>query len=190
MTDDPDAIRADIEATRRDLSGNVDALADKVTPSKIAHRQAERVKGAIRSVTDRVMGPRDSGVHSAGTSIGDSISDAGRAVVDKAEGNPIAVGLIAFGIGWLAASLVPATDTEREIASNVKDAAQPLLHQAAETAKQVASDLQQPAKDAVSSVADSAKDAAATVKAEATVSAQTVADDAEDARHAVSDSNY
>lgn len=39
MTDDPDAIRAEIENTRRSLSGDVDALADKVTPSKIADRQ-------------------------------------------------------------------------------------------------------------------------------------------------------
>jgi hypothetical protein len=52
MTDDPDAIRADIEATRRNLSGDVDALADKVTPSKIAQRQTRRVNGAFHSLSE------------------------------------------------------------------------------------------------------------------------------------------
>ncbi|MFF1632624.1 DUF3618 domain-containing protein [Leifsonia sp. NPDC058248] len=188
MSDDPDVIRADIEETRRELSGDVDALADKVTPSKIAHRQSEKVKAAVRSVTDRVMGAADSGKGAAG-SVGDSVSDAGRAVVDKAQGNPLAVGLIAFGVGWLAASLIPASEKEREIAANVKDAAEPLIHEAAAAAKQVADNLKEPAKDALNSVADTAKDAVGTVKDEATDSAQTVADEANEARHVIGENN-
>ncbi|ERK73528.1 DUF3618 domain-containing protein [Leifsonia aquatica] len=186
MSDDPDAIRANIESTRRELSGNVDALADKVTPSKIAHRQAEKVKSAFRSVTERVMGSADSPTHSAqtpGTSVGDGVADAGKAIIDKAEGNPLAVGLIAFGVGWLAASLIPASNKERAIAADVKEAAQPLLKEAGEAAKQVANDLKEPAQDAVSAVADTAKDAVGTVKDEATDSAHTVADEANEARH-------
>ena len=50
MSDDPDAIRANIEATRRNLSGDVDALADKVTPSKIAQRQTRKVKPAQQAM--------------------------------------------------------------------------------------------------------------------------------------------
>ena len=41
MSDDPDAIRAEIEATRRNLSGDVDALADKVTPSSNGHHRSD-----------------------------------------------------------------------------------------------------------------------------------------------------
>ncbi|WP_200919300.1 DUF3618 domain-containing protein [Curtobacterium sp. Leaf261] len=41
----PDEIRAEIEATRGNLGSDVDALADKVNPSSIAHRQTEKVKG-------------------------------------------------------------------------------------------------------------------------------------------------
>jgi gas vesicle protein len=184
MSDDPDVIRADIEETRRELSGNVDALADKVTPSKIAHRQTEKMKSAVRTVTDRVMGAADSGTAAAG-SVGDTVTDAGRAVVDKAQGNPLAVGLIAFGVGWLAASLIPASDKEREIAANVKDAAQPLIHEAASAAKQVADDLREPAKEAVDAVKVSATDAVGAVKDEATDAAHDVADDASQAKHAV-----
>jgi gas vesicle protein len=188
MTDDPDAIRADIEETRRELSGNVDALADKVTPSKIAHREAEKVKSKFRSLSDRVMGAADSGSSSVGdaaSSVGDTVSDSARTVVDKAQGNPLAVGLIAFGVGWLAASLIPASQKEKDMAAGVKEAAQPLLHEAAEAAKQVADDLREPAMDAAQAVKDSATEAVGTVKEEATDAAQGVADDASEAKHAV-----
>ncbi len=173
MSDDPDAIRADIEATRRELSGNVDALADKVTPSKIAHRQSEKAKAAVRSVTDRVMGASDSAAE-IGSTVGDAVSDAGRLVAGKAQGNPLAVGLIAFGIGWLAASLAPASRVERQIAANVADAAQPLVHEATAVGKQIVEDLKEPVQDAVDAVTASATDAAQTVKEEATEAAQTV----------------
>lgn len=38
MSDNPDAIRQEIEETRARLGTNVDAVADKVTPSKIVQR--------------------------------------------------------------------------------------------------------------------------------------------------------
>lgn len=183
MSDDPDAIRADIEATRRNLSGDVDALADKVTPSKIAQRQTRKVKGAFHSISDRIMGTADDMTSSAGGALsnaGDSVADAGRSVVHKAQGNPLAVGLIAFGVGALVASLIPASTKEQQLASNVKDAAQPLLQEAAEVGKQVAGDLKEPAQEAVQSVKETAQEAVATVKDEATDRASDVADEAKE----------
>ena len=58
-SDDPDAIRADIERTRAELSYNVDALADTANPKKIAERQVDKVKGAAISVKERIMGSDD-----------------------------------------------------------------------------------------------------------------------------------
>ena len=54
--DNPEAIRADIEQTRRELGQDVDALADKVNPSKAMHRQTSKVTGAFRSARERIMG--------------------------------------------------------------------------------------------------------------------------------------
>lgn len=190
MTDDPDVIRAEIESTRRNLSGDVDALADKVTPSKIAERQKQKAKGALHSFSRRIMGSDDPydahrGVGEAtGDAIGDAKDatvDAGKRVVAKAEGNPVAVGLIAFGVGLLAASLIPASDKEQELAAKAKDAAQPMLHEAAEVGKQVAQDLQQPAQEAVQAVKETAQESVETVKAEAADRANDVAEDARDA---------
>ena len=60
MSDNPDAIRSDIEATRARLGTNVDAVADKVTPSNIVHRQTDKVKDAVTGVKERIMGAADS----------------------------------------------------------------------------------------------------------------------------------
>lgn len=52
------------------------------------------MKGAVRSRVDRVMGAADD----AGDRLGDassSVADAGRHTVAKAQGNPLAVGLMA-----------------------------------------------------------------------------------------------
>lgn len=196
MTDDPDVIRAEIESTRRNLSGDVDALADKVTPSKIADRQKRKVKGAFHSFTEKIMGSDDpydhhrGAVGATGDAIGDATDatvDAGRRVVAKAEGNPVAVGLIAFGVGLLAASLIPASDKEQELAAKAKDAAQPMLQEAADVGKQVADDLKEPAQEAVQSVKETAQESVETVKAEATDRASDVSDDAKEAGQRVSD---
>src|SRR5215217_5412068 len=60
MSDNPDAIRADIEATRARLGTDVDAVADKVTPSNVVHRQTDKVKDAVTGVKERIMGAADS----------------------------------------------------------------------------------------------------------------------------------
>ena len=47
MSTDPDEIREDIERTRTELSRDVDALADKVSPTQVAQRQADKVRSAV-----------------------------------------------------------------------------------------------------------------------------------------------
>lgn len=59
MSENPDVIRADIEATRARLGTNVDAVADKVTPSNIVHRQTDKVRDAVTGVKEKIMGAAD-----------------------------------------------------------------------------------------------------------------------------------
>lgn len=177
MTNNPDAIREEIEVTRAELGTDVDALADKVTPSKIAHREVGKVKRAFGNTRDRIMGSASDATDSAS----DAVTDAAHTVKAKAEGNPLAVGLIAFGVGALVASLIPASEKEKQIASNVKDAAQPLVHEMTDVAKDVAADLKQPAQEAAQAVKESATDAAGAVKSEATDAAADVTDHARSA---------
>ena len=192
MSENPDAIRADIEATRARLGTNVDAVADKVTPSHIVQRQTDKVKDAVFGVKEKVMGAADhtaGHVQSAGGSASSHLSDAGSAVADaphqvkaKAQGNPLAAGLIAFGAGLLVSSLIPASQKEREAADSLKTAAEPLTTELQEAAQHVAQGLKEPAQAAMDNVKATATDAAQNVKGEGQTAVSDVKDRASDAK--------
>ncbi|MEN8585403.1 DUF3618 domain-containing protein [Arthrobacter sp. KBS0703] len=195
MSENPDAIRADIEATRARLGTNVDAVADKVTPSNIVHRQTDKVKDAVFGVKEKVMGAADhasGGVHSATSSAGSTIGDAGSAIGDaphkaavKTQGNPLAAGLIAFGAGLLVSSLIPPSQKEREAADALKTAAEPVTAQLTEAAKDVAQGLKEPAQEAMENVKATTTDAAEHVKGEGQAAVSDVKDSATDAKDRV-----
>jgi len=192
MNDSPEEIRSDIERTRTELSGDVDALVDKVTPSKIAQRQTNRMKGAMRSMKDKVMGvAEDVGdsvasaagrVQDAAGSAGESLADMPKRATAKAEGNPLAVGLIAFGLGMLASSLIPASAKEQEAAERLKEKAQPLMDEVTHAAQESAEHLREPAMDAANAVKDAAGEAVDAVRSEASGAAGEVRDQAQQAR--------
>ncbi|MCU1522140.1 MAG: hypothetical protein JWN19_2525 [Arthrobacter sp.] len=203
MSENPDVIRADIEATRARLGTNVDAVADKVTPSHIVQRQTDRVKenvkDAVFGVKEKVMGAADhasgnvhSAAGSAGSRLGDAgsrLGDAGSAIGDapaqvkaKAQGNPLAAGLIAFGAGLLVSSLIPASQKEREAAEALKTAAEPLATELTDAAKNVAEGLKEPAQAAMENVKATAADATEHVKAEGQGAVADVKDKAADAK--------
>jgi gas vesicle protein len=190
-SENPDAIRADIEATRARLGTNVDAVADKVTPSNIVHRQTTKVKDAVFGVKEKVMGAADHATHSTSGSVhhaahstsggihqatdaagnaistaGETISDAPQKVAAKTQGNPLAAGLIAFGAGLLVSSLIPPSQKEREAAEALKNAAEPVTTQLTEAAKDMGQDLKDQAQEAMENVKATATDAAAHVKDE------------------------
>ena len=182
-SDDPEVIRRDIESTRADLSRNVDALTEKVSPSRVVGRRVDRAKDAVGSVKDKVMGsnddPYDHGAmggatdkaSSVASSIGDTATSAPTIARQKTQGNPLAAGMIAFGVGWLASSLLPATEKEQEAATAVKDKASEhsdtLTAPIKEAAGNAKENLRAPAQDAVQSVKGTATEATATVKDEA-----------------------
>lgn len=195
----PDQLKADIERTRTELSVDVDALADKVSPTSIARRRTEGVKNRAVTVKERVMGRADdlastarSGMNSAGTSASSAADTVGQAptmVKQQAQGNPVAAGLIAFGVGMLAATLFPATQKERELGATVKeqgsDLAQPVIAAAKDAAEQVRSDVQPAAQEAVQQVKESAKGAANTTAETAKEHSSDVAETAKGSADAV-----
>ena len=190
MTNDPDQIKADIEATRADLSRNVDALAETVRPANVVQRQKDKVttkvfgakdRGAARRPKDSVMGTAASAQSSTGDALhttGDAISSAPHAARQQTQGNPLAAGLIALGVGWLVGSLLPASRVERQAADTLKEKAAPLAHEVTEMAKESAQNLQEPARQAVEEVKSTGTEAVETVKAEGTSTAADVKDSA------------
>lgn len=201
MSQTPEEIRRDIERTRSNLNSDVDAVAEKVRPSSIAHRQTDKVKQGFVGVKDKVMGRADdvSGTvsakaHHAADQSGSMMHDAGEAVKDaphqvasKTQGNPLAAGLIAFGAGWLVSSLIPASKQEHRAAEALKEKAQPMVSELRDTAKGMAEDLKEPAREAAQQVKATASDAADTVKTETKGAAEDVKERASEAPQHVKD---
>ena len=184
----PEQIRAEIDRTRAGLGYDVDALADKVNPTSIAHRQTDKVAGRFRSMKESVMGTAHSGTSTVGDTASGAVDGTKEAVhqgVQKAKGNPLAVGLIAFGAGWLVSSLLPASDREQDLVAQAKEQAGPAVDAVKGAAQDVAQDLREPAQEAFASVKDTAQEAAGTVKDDARSAAGDVRDSAQQSRDAV-----
>lgn len=186
----PDEIRADIERTREDLSYNVNALAENANPANVARRQVDKVKDGARELKTRVFGDPDDpwddgavgGVSARASGVAEEASDAVRRapvrVRRSTQGNPLAAGLIAFGVGALLGGMLPASAKEAELAASAKEKAQPVLEEAKAMAQEAAEHLRPVAEEAVAGVKDAAGFAAESVKEEARVAKDTVADQA------------
>jgi hypothetical protein len=112
----------------------------------------------------------------------DAVSDAPQQAKAKAQGNPLAAGLIAFGAGMLVSSLIPPSQKEREAAQQLKTAAEPLATRVTDAAKDMVQDLKEPAQEAMENVKATATDAAQNVKAEGQGAAVDIKDRATDAK--------
>ena len=208
---DPEVLRAEIARTRAELSDNVDALTETANPKAIANRQVNKVKSAARGVREHLMGapddPDDAGTlgdradavkDRASGAVGsvqdrasgalDTVSDAPRQVRSKARGNPLAAGLIAFGIGYLISSAIPSSEKEQEAASRLQEKAAPLTDKVRDAASDVADRLREPAQEAAASIKDTATDAVANVKDQGATAKDDVQSQVHDSTTTVKDS--
>ena len=64
----------------------------------------------------------------------DAVRDAPGRLKRRAQGNPLAAGVIAFGLGMLVSSLIPSSEKEREAVSQLQE---PVKEKAAEVAKDI-----------------------------------------------------
>src|SRR6478609_987768 len=199
-TSDPDVIRRQIEDTRRELSYDVDALNEKVNPARVVDRRVSAAKGRITNLKEKVMGSAydttssaqgvasnaAGSVQNAASSAAGTVQDA---VVRQTQGNPLAAGLIAFGVGWLVSSLLPASEKEKQLAqqaeSAVREHKDALLEPAKQAAQEIGEQLKPAAQDAVESVKSTAQEAAATVKDEGQSAVQDVQGQAEQSKQKV-----
>jgi len=211
---DPDVIRRQIEDTRRELSYDVDALNEKVNPARVVDRRVTAAKGRVARIKDTVMGSAQettSSAHgmasnAAGTVQGAASNAAGtvqdaastaagavqqapEAIVRQAQGNPLAAGLIAFGVGWLVSSLLPASQAEKQLAqqaeSAVREHKDTLLEPAKQAAQELGDQLKPAAQQAVESVKATAQDAASTVADEGKSAAADVQGQAQQSKEKV-----
>ncbi|WP_104524693.1 DUF3618 domain-containing protein [Blastococcus atacamensis] len=211
---DPDVIRRQIEDTRRELSYDVDALNEKVNPSRVMDRRVTAAKGRVTNLKDKVMGTAhdtrssahgmasdaagsvqnsastaaDSVQHAAQSAVG-AVQQAPETITRQAQGNPLAAGLIAFGVGWLVSSLLPASQKEQDLAqqaeSAVRENKDALLAPAKQAAQEIGEQLKPAAQQAVEEVKSTAQGAAETVKQEGQSAAQDVQGQAQQSKETV-----
>jgi uncharacterized protein YjbJ (UPF0337 family) len=201
MAEEPDRLRQDIENTRASLTRDVDMLADKTSPTRVAQRRwsavkervmgtsehakhaaADRTSSAMGAVQDKAGAVQDKAgavqdkAGAAAHQAADSVRNAPQAVAQQTQGNPLAAGIIAFGVGMLAATVIPVTDVERRAGQQLKDNAGDLTDQVKDVAVEMKDDLSGSVQQAVGQVKDTATDAAQTTKDRAQSSAQDATD--------------
>jgi uncharacterized protein YjbJ (UPF0337 family) len=201
MVEEPDRLKRDIEHTRASLTRDVDLLAEKTSPARVARRRwdamKEKVMGsteharhaagdttssALHTMQDKAHTVQDKAAHLSDAAAekthdaADAVRSAPQAVATQTQGNPIAAGIIAFGVGMLAATLLPVSDVERRAGQQLKDHTGELTDQAKDIATDLKDELAAPVRHAAEHVKDTAREAAQTTKDEARAAAQDAKD--------------
>jgi gas vesicle protein len=132
MGEDPEAIRADIEQTRAEMSDTVDALGYKADVKSRAKDKINRITGKVSDAT-----PDKGQVKRAAST---------------AQENPLGLAIGGVAVGFLAGLLVPSSRVEDEklgpIADQVQDQVKETGQEALERGKDVAQQAAETAKEA------------------------------------------
>lgn len=180
MGQTPEEIRNDIEVTRAELRDDVDRIAQRASPRGMVRRRIDQLRGAFRTLKERVMGTSPDQAEaqearqraqeyaaSAKESVRSGAGQASEAVksmpgrtVERTQGYPLTAGLIAFGAGLLAASVISDSQTEREAARRIKErmggAVEPVKQSLTESAQRVGEEAQESTRQAAQQVKESA----------------------------------
>lgn len=119
------------------------------------------------SVSDRAGGAIDSVKEHTPDSLG-----------EVTEGNPLAAAVVGFGVGMLAASLLPSSPDEQRAARKLQGRLDDTAAELGRTGKEAVDHVKPEAQQAVQDVKDSAKESVDHVKSDAQSKAETVKDTA------------
>ncbi|MEU4728890.1 DUF3618 domain-containing protein [Streptomyces sp. NPDC023588] len=194
----PDELRTDAEYRRAHLARTVDALAERMTPRRVARRKADSVRHRVSGVKERVMGTAHDTAHDAseslsqasdsitrtakevGGTVSETLQQAPSQVKQQTQGSPLAAGVMAFGAGMLAAALLPTTEVEeragRQLREHSGEVLEPVKQTVVEAAQEVREEMREPAAEAVAAVKSTAQEAAETTKEHAQSAGQETAD--------------
>jgi gas vesicle protein len=190
VAEEPDRLRQEIEYTRAGLTRDVDRLAEKTSPKQVARRRwtaaKEKVMGSTGQATSTMQdkasdlgGTMQDKASQLGDAAGekahdaaDAVRSAPQAVATQTQGNPIAAGVIAFGVGLLAATLIPVTDAEKRAGQELKERGEPLTEKVKEVASDLKDDVGGTVQEGAGRVKDTAQDAVQTTKEQARSSTQ------------------
>jgi len=99
-----EAIREDIERTRLEMTGTIDAIQERLSPAAIKGQVLEKVREHLQEAKDTVREATIGKVEDFMETAADSMRTAQRGVVATIRENPVPAVLVGVGIGWLIAS--------------------------------------------------------------------------------------
>jgi ElaB/YqjD/DUF883 family membrane-anchored ribosome-binding protein len=164
-------IRSGIEKTRSNLSETIDALQERLDPSRIAEQVKDQIrekaseaydtaKSAVREATigkaEKIMSSVGEAVTDMTGRAGTAVSETSSSVVQYIRDNPVPFALLGIGLGMLAMNKRPARQVSYGGSSNVP----PNEYGGSGSTE---SSLTDRARDAVSGVANTARGAATSV---------------------------
>jgi hypothetical protein len=157
------------------IMGSSDDDSDSGRLGDAKYAVQDKAAGARYAVKDTAADAKYA-LQDKASAVGGVVSNAPAQVKDKARGNPLAAGLIAFGAGLLISGLIPSSQREQQAVSTLQDKAEPLKEKATEAAKDVASNLREPAQEAAQSVKQTAAEGVESVKGEGVSAKQDMQD--------------
>ena len=166
MGQTPDELREELAERRSAVSGDLEAIGDRVSPGRMVERRRAAVGGYVQRARESVMGAADS-VGDAAGNVGSTAADVPGAVLTRTQGAPLAAGLVAFGAGFVLASLAPASRVERDAAARLEPALQSAAGEVRSAAQAVGEHVRDEAQTAVADLRESAGEAADRVKGSA-----------------------
>jgi hypothetical protein len=160
----------------------VGTVSDKASSAKEA--VADGAYAAKDAVADRAYAARDT-VSEKASDAREAVRQTPRRMRRKAQGNPLAAGVIAFGLGMLVSSLIPSTEKEREAVSQLQENLEPVKEKASEVARDIGEGLKPAAQDVAESVKTTAQEGVESVKQKGQSAAADVTDQAQASKETV-----
>ena len=160
----------------------VGTVTDKASSAKDA--VADRAYAARETVSDKAYAARETVTEKA-SEAREAVGRAPTTVKRKAQGNPLAAGVVAFGLGMLVSSLIPSSEKERQAVSQLQENLEPVKEKASEMARDVGESLKPAAQEAAQSVKTAAAEGAESVKQEGAAAAAEVKDQAQASKETV-----
>ena len=181
MASSPEQLTQDIAATRNRMGSTLDEVQGRVDPRQAWSRREPAVRSKVAQVRDTVMGTAHDGADRAGegaVAVKDRLSQG-------TQGNPLAAGLVAFGAGLLAGSILPSSRAEASAVHDLQgQLEEPIRDAVGESAAELRDRVGGTASEAMDSTRQAAGDAGHAVAASAQQSAEHVKDES---RHAAED---
>lgn len=189
--DDPDRIRDEIRMTRGRMDDTLSSLEYRVAPSQVAARSRARLQSRWTRLRQSVMGssPASRGPGDMASDVGDSARQAPQAVAEKTRGNPMAAGMVAFGLGAIIAGALPESEREQHLAEDAADHLD--LQRVRDEVEEVVDDVREPvearATEGMEEVKKTAQSESSHLQDEARTSQERVGGEARDASRQVRD---